>query len=164
VQKRDFLRRHGRAGRPTFVIDRAHLGLYLLGLPELLHSLFGGDVWTNDVALQFTQQLARQVHETLSQEAQTVHLHGLLDDPPREPPGHLASPETLALDWRTRLRIAGRLHTAFGRGTLWLPLTEASPLEPEELIDLLYFAWRQTSVSRIRLARPAERHTQLTVW
>ena len=156
VQKRDFIRRHGRPERPAFLLDQAHVGLHLAGVAEVVRVLFSEPVWS-DRAVAFLQHLRRHLQETLDREAKSLYVPCVVDDLPEPAPADGGVP------WKARLRLAGRLHAGTGRGTVDLPLAGEPSPEPAELVDLLHYAWKHTSVSRIRTVRLPERQTQLTV-
>ncbi len=159
AQKRQFLREHVRRERPSFLFEKAHVGLYLIGLPALLRQRFGGD--DNEEALAFVQQILRQLQEPLA--GSGMHQECVVDELLEEgkdascwlapiPPG--------AEDWKARFRLAGRLHGTVGRGTLRLGPSDDQPLSAAELVERLHFAWRQTNLARVCLWRPPAR--QLT--
>jgi len=76
------------------------------------------------------------------------------------PAGGAGPPEASA-DWKARLRQAGKLHTLWGRGKVLLPLPADLPPTPDEVMELLRFAFRQTSVHRLAIGRPAASVRQL---
>jgi hypothetical protein len=154
VQKRDFLRRHPRPERPAFLVERAHLGIHLIGVAGLLQELFGGSNWEKDEAATFVAQMLRTLQETLDQEARSIHLTAWLDARPVRT-GILSEesiPELVATaPWKARLKRAGTFHAILGRGTVSLDVSGKAALETEDLLDLLAFAWKQTRICRLRL-------------
>lgn len=162
VQKRDFIRRFGRPERPPFLLDQAHLGLYLVDLAPAIQLLFRTSESDEETLAAYLQQLLKTLDQTLAREANQVHLRGFLDELPDQGFSGPMSLEGKYLDWKHRLRGASRLHSACGQGTVWLPLPEAAT-DPGEVVELLAWAWRHTAVNRIAFRRGAERQQQLTV-
>jgi hypothetical protein len=160
VQKRDYLRRHGRLERPAFLLDRAHTVLHLIGLREVAERLLPQNPTDTAVIIPFAQELARRLETALAHEARVIHLRCLADDPPPDVLAACPQPEQ---EWKAQLKQAGRWHAACGRGTAALPLTGGSAPDAGEFVELLQYAWKQTAVGRLRLATNAPRQTQLTV-
>jgi hypothetical protein len=103
------------------------------------------------------QTLAHQLGDTLHHEARLIHLTGLLDDVLVAPVGLLAD-----ADPEGYLRHVGRLHAAFGRGTLEVPITGDAVPEPTAIVELLHHVWKQTAICRLGFARPQVSPMQLT--
>jgi hypothetical protein len=167
VQRREFLRKHGCPERPAFLFDRAHLGLYLIGLPEAIREWGEPEADAAAPGIRFLGELLTRLHAVLGEEGGHSALGCVLED---QLPDSLASeaaataatlPETM--DWKTLLRHAGKLHPLWGRGKVLLPLTDELPPSPDEVCDLLRFAARQTSVHRVGFRRAAAAAKQLQV-
>ncbi len=162
VQKRDFLRRLGRPERPAFLLDQAHLGLYLVGLTPAIRLLFPTPERDQDTLAASLQQLLKTLEQTLTREANQVHLRGVIDELPDHGFSCPIISQDEPVDWKGRLRWASRLHSVCGRGTVWLPRHDAAT-DPHEIVELLQWASRHTAVSRIGFHQRIERRQQLTV-
>jgi hypothetical protein len=160
VQKRDFLRRHGRHERPAFLLDRAHVALYFIGLQSVAAQMVPRNSTDTVLFASFGQELFRRLETTLVQEARVIHLRSVVDDPPRQ---EVHEPPPAGLEWKALLKQAGRRHAACNRGTAVLPLAADANPDPAALVDLLHHAWKHTSVGRIRLMKQTQSQTQLTV-
>jgi hypothetical protein len=145
VQKREFLRQHGRPERPAFLLDRAQLVLSLAGMDTILQGFFGNDAWQGPV-LGFMQSLAERIDKVLAQETRTTHLRCVVSAPPLAP---IAS----EIDWRAWLRFNGKIHALWGRGFAEIILSEEGTPDQAEIMELLHYAWKQTAVSQIVLQR-----------
>ena len=66
----------------------------------------------------------------------------------------------MGADPRTQIKKAGRLHTA-GPGTAAVFLVQDHPPSPEEIVDLLSFAWKSSEVARLRFLRIPHHQAQL---
>ncbi len=157
VQKREFVRRHGRPDRPPFLLDRGHVAIHLLGLPETLAALFGPDPWARSETPAFVLQLFRRLQETLDHEARHVHLSGLLC----ETGGPTGTP-LAAVSGKARLRTLGRLHNVLGRGTAFVSHQKGDSPDPAEWIELLHHVWKQTAICQVRFIAALDDGKQLT--
>jgi hypothetical protein len=186
VQKRDFLRRHSQE-RPAvtrgFLLDRARLVVAPVGLDAAVGALAGGPPSEGGAALEFARQVVQRLRDVLRQDGQACRLETCLDGSRLSAIGHRPSAvgqtgngsgsssgrEPTAEsrqpigDGKAQLRLAGALHGAADLGTAVVVLDPARPPAPEQVADWLRWAWQQTDVARVRLARPAAADRQLTV-
>jgi hypothetical protein len=180
AQKRDFLRRHDR-GQPgpnrAFLLDRARLVVAPVGLESVSRSLFHSTLCARPEASEFMAQLLSGLSQHLQKEASRSLLDTCLDgsaafvlerdDDQRDlvQPDAIAGPTTwdAAAPARAQLRVAGTLHAASELGTAAVLLPPSATVTPDQVVDWLRYAWEQTSVVRVRLARDAGRPQQLTL-
>lgn len=175
VQKRRFLRemteRRGSQAedlRRGFFLDRARLSVVPVGLPAVVRR-FADQGLTGKQGLSVARQILERLGQCLRQAGRGVNLDGVLDSPwwTKPLPGggpffsqpHLTglTSADFSASAEDQLRAAGSLHQFAGGGTatLLLPADLAGNLE--RLGQLLHYAWKKTSVVRVRLARiPAE--------
>jgi hypothetical protein len=173
AQKREFLRRHRRHW-PAFFLDRARLVVAPVGLQAAVEQLLGGLSNSGGPALSFAQQVVQHLRDVLGRDGQTCRLATCLDAPadfllddrtgssaldrPLHPAGLTAwDPRAPAKD---QLRVAGCLHAAAEMGTAAVFLPGDAPPTPEQLLELVRYAWHKTEVVRLRLVRPATPHRQ----
>lgn len=156
VHKRAYLRQHQRPEWPTFLLDRAHLGVHIHGLDEVLSEFFGAQSWEHGEAMLFAQVLLQRLQQTLEEEARRIHVPCLLDDHPDHPFAVWHE------DARMQLRTAGRLHGVAGRGTVLVLLEKPEQTDSLALLELLHFAWKHTSIQRLWFHRTDEPLQQLT--
>jgi hypothetical protein len=189
AQKREFLRRH-RWVRPEvnrgFLLDRARLVVVPVGMDHAIRMLMGQGFGTSGPARAFAQQVVSTLRSVLQQDGQSSSLDACIDSSvdyrlsligqrEEEPAGAASlgsrpSAQEIAglTPWdpqtslRDQLQGAGPVHAMAGTGTLALFITEERAISPEELVQLLHYAWQHTEVARIRLVREAPQPRQLT--
>jgi hypothetical protein len=182
TQKREFLRRHG-CGRPNvhrgFVLDRARLLAVPVGLDHVTQTLFGRGLGCGGSSCAFAQQLVQRLQKVLEEDARAHMLDIGVDSAlgyrlfsagqagdelwagsPQEAAG--LTPWDPTATAKNQLVAAAPLHAAAGAGTVALFVAEDRPMSPEELVDLLRFAWQQTEVIRVRIVRAIPQQRQLT--
>ncbi len=189
TQKRDFLRRHG-CGRPSvnrgFVLDRARLLAVPVGLDSAAQTLLGRSLGSPGSAREFAQQVVHRLQSVLQEDARAHMLDTCVDSalgyrlggdepsagsqlwPITDSRWPLAPDAAGLTAWDTtatakdQLLAASSLHATAGAGTVALLVAEERSISPEELADLLRFAWQQTEVTRVRLLRTVPQQRQLT--
>jgi hypothetical protein len=182
AQKRDFLRRHG--GRPAltrgFLLDRARLVVAPVGLEAAAVTLVGRGLCPGGAGADFARRVVERLGEVLRQDGPARRLETCLDsaaafsfDPPaagaraahglQEPTqvaGLTAWDATAKL--KHQVRAAGLLHTPAEMGTAAVLVPAEQPPSPEDVVELLHYAWQQTGVVRLRLVRLAPPQRQRT--
>jgi hypothetical protein len=114
-------------------------------------------------SLEFGGQIVQRLRDVLRHDARAAQMEACLDGPfafgLNGPP---ASGEGVAglTPWdagaavRSQLRAGGALHGLAEHGTLALFLPAAEGASPEQLVEWLRSAWRQSDVVRLRLVAP----------
>jgi hypothetical protein len=188
VQKRAFLRRHGREW-PPFLLDRARLVVAPVGLEWLARQLTGVGLAAGGPGLEIAVQVLVGLEAVLIREGSACRLecclaapHGPLPDPfiIRPLPSLEAANEPAAASvlpaeqvagvtpWDgaaplpQQLKAAAALNATRSCGTAALLVNEESPPTAEALIELLYHAWRHTEIPRLRLVCRGSGAQQLT--
>ncbi|HZT80156.1 MAG TPA: ATP cone domain-containing protein [Gemmataceae bacterium] len=162
AQKRDFLR--GQGGPPAargFLLDRARLVASPIGLEDVVRSLTGHGLCDGGPALDLARQVVRRLRDVLHQEGRSRLLETCVDGPADLAPGGLTAWDAAAAP-KAQLKAAGVLHAAAEGGTAALLLPEGPPPTAEQAAGWLRLAWRQGNVVRLRLARAAAAHRQLS--
>jgi hypothetical protein len=167
VQKRKYLR---RAEIPSlergFLLDRACLAVVPLGLNGIVRTLTGRSPATGGAALELARQLLQRLHDCLQEAGRAAHLEVALDSPGpglREmlPGGALIEAGLSCADTDAppgqQLTAAGALHAIAGQGTARVLLPRGPSPTPDELVELLNFAWRRTEVIRAVFISPDRR-------
>jgi hypothetical protein len=121
----------------------------------------------------FAGRIVHRLHEILQEEEPLNNLIACLDSPPmvgsrpafRSPraaweiesapvddPDQIAGLTTWneAISVREQIQAAGLLQVPGRAGTAWVLLPKDNSCSPEELVNILRFAWKETGVSRIR--------------
>jgi hypothetical protein len=188
VQKRAFLRRHGRDW-PAFLLDRARLVVVPVGLDCVARVLTGAGITAGGPGLEFAQQVIARLDATLTRDGQASRLDTCLAaalGPRREAfairpakpaertdeisaaSGVMAGDQVAGVTpWdseaplRQQIKAAGALHTSGGKGTVALLVDDERLPATEETIELLSRAWRQTEIPGVRLVRRAQMRQQL---
>jgi hypothetical protein len=169
VQKRKHLR---RAEIPAlergFLLDRACLAVVPLGLNSVVRALTGHAPADGGAALKLAGQLLQRLHDCLQDAGRAAHLEVGLDSPGPGlhamlpggalPEAGLSCADTAAAA-RQQLTAAGALHAVAGQGTARVLLPHGPAPSPEELVELLNFAWRRTEVNRAVFISPALRES-----
>lgn len=186
VQKREYLRRlertkpiptaDGAALTSGFLLDRARLLVAPVGLDHVVHLFIQKGLSAGGAASDFARQIVQRLRDVLRQDGRTVHLDTCLDGPCRfnladtaGPDENLAPIEDVAglTAWdataplKSQLRAAGVLHGIAEHGTVALFLPENEAPSPEQIIEWLQIAWKQTDVVRLRLVRKPNSPRQL---
>lgn len=174
-----------------FVLDRARLVVVPVGLDHAVQTLLGHSFGSGGSAREFAQQVVHCLHSVLRKDAQASMLDTCVDSTlayqlapagqeweqldagkqlwpisdgrwptTREAAG--LTPWDPTTTMKDQLLSAGLLHAAAGTGTAALLLTEERPISPDELVQLLRYAWQQTAVTRIRFLRKVPQPRQLT--
>lgn len=162
VQQREFLRRRGQAGGPPlsdgFLLDRARLVVAPVGLDAVTRRFTGGGLCAGGAALDFGRQVVQTLKEVLRADGGRARLPACLDGPDDF---RLGGSDAAGLTaWepaappRDQWRAAGALHAAAEGGAAAL-FAAGEPPAPEAAAEWLRQAWRQTEISRVRLARGA---------
>jgi hypothetical protein len=147
-----------------FLLDRARLVVVPLGQEAVVRAVTGQSAAGGGSSLEFTRHILHTLYATLQ------------NDPPRHLPACLdALPPCAAItaggaDWaedsdatpRQQLRTAGLLHTGVQAGTAVVRLASERPPSPEEVAHLLWYAWQQPGLVRVRFVRPSPARRQLS--
>jgi hypothetical protein len=166
-QKREFLRGHAH-GRPLlaggFLLDRARLTVVPVGLETAAQMLLGRGLCSGGSAPEFARQVVQRLSDVLREDGRTCLMDTCVDSapelqgqpaasPPRSVPGLTAWDVTATA--KSQLRAASVLHSVADTGTASILLPDDALPGPEELADLLSYAWKQTEVVRVRFLRLA---------
>ena len=172
IQKRRFLTRHRRR-QPAFLVDRARLAVVPVGLEAVTRIYTGQGIVPGSPGAEFACRIGHRLYEILQEEEPLNNLIACLDSPPmmefrpefRSPLSDWEPEATPAqgLDqkaglttWneaisvRDQIQAAGLLQVPGRAGTAWVLLPKDNSCNPEELGNILRFAWKETGVSRIR--------------
>ena len=186
VQKRSFLRRRGRAQDQLargFLLERARFVVVPVGLEATVRALTGMEICAGGPALEFAQQILSSLCANLRQAGHAANLDACVDSPcwtafapaggfllagkddsPALPPvAEVAGLTTWSpgAEPKAQLKAAGLLHAAADRGTAAILLPEDHLPAPEDLVELLHFAWKRTEVNHIRFLRVPHQQPQL---
>jgi hypothetical protein len=176
VQKRNFLRRRQttQALSRGFLLDRARLVIVPVGLEAVVLALGGQGICSSNLALDLGRQILSSLCANLRQAASAASLDagvdGLSWTSQAQAAGFalgdgdgswLPSADQVAgltcwaagADAATQLKIAGHLHAAAGAGTAAVLIPDDNSPNPEEIANLLRFAWKRTEVTRLRFLR-----------
>jgi hypothetical protein len=172
IQKRRFLTRY-RPRQPAFLVDRARLAVVPVGLEAVTRIYTGQGILPGSPGADFAGRIVRRLHEILQEEEPLNNLIACLDSPPmtesrpefRSPLGAW-EPEAMpaqgldqkaglttwneAISIREQIQAAGLLQAPSRAGTAWVLLPKDNSCNPEELGNILRFAWKETGVGRIR--------------
>jgi hypothetical protein len=181
AQKRAFLRRQGRPGEGSgpavvrgFLLDRARLVVVPVGLDAAVRQLCGQGLADSRAALELGRRIIQHLRVVLTAEGAAAGLDACLDgtggvmaewerglamDASAAEPADAAGLTTwaAAAPARQQLQGAGTLHAAAGAGTATVLLGNHQGISPEEIAELLQFAWGQTDVAGLRFVGPASR-------
>jgi hypothetical protein len=183
---------HGRPNiNRGFLFDRARLVVVPIGLGHAVHTLLGHRPCATASARELARQVVKSLKSVLQTDGQANLLDTCVDSalgnrlkpleqssteprggwPPwsvsdsRWPPAQEVAgltPWDPQATIKDQLQSASSLHEIAGMGTVALVVTEDRPLAPEELAQLLRYAWLQTETVRIRLLRKMPQQRQLT--
>jgi hypothetical protein len=163
--RREHLRRSARAAvTQGFLLDRARLMIVPFGLDSVVRTVTGQSASAGGSSLEFTCHILQTLYATLQ------------NDPPRHFPACLdAMPPCAAIDERgafvpddrdgtprQQLRAAGVLHTVVEAGTAVVRLPGERSPSPEEVAHLLWYAWQQPGLVRVRFVRQFPARRQLS--
>jgi hypothetical protein len=171
VQKREFLRRQGRAAEREsgmargFLLERARLLVVPVGLDAAVRVLAGCGLGEGKPALDLGRRILERLLAVLHQDGRRTNLDSVLDGPAAfslaNDPGPVAgagvagvTPWGAGLTAKQQLRTAGALHAAAEAGTAAVLLPDDETRQPDAIAELLRFALRQTDVVRLRFVRP----------
>jgi hypothetical protein len=169
VQKRRFLHEQDRCRSATepaltsgFLLDRARFVVTPVGLDEVVNQFTDWGLSNGGDSLELGRQIVQRLRDVLRQAGRAAHLDACLDGPfafglegaptQRESVAGL-TPWDATAAVRSQLRAAGLLHGLAEHGTLALRLPREESVEPEQMVEWLRSAWRQTDVVRLRLVR-----------
>jgi hypothetical protein len=165
VQKRAALRRHSPG--QGFWLDRARLVAAPVGLAAAVKALLGRGLCEDKSGLDFARRIVGRLREVLAADGRSTLVDSCLETPWDFQPDDAPSPESGEVvvgltPWetaapRSQLRAAGVLHAAAGSGTAALLLPWDQRVSPEELLNLLAFAWRETALVCLRVVRVGRR-------
>jgi len=183
VQKRSFLRR-GQGGLLArgFLLDRARLVVVPVGLEAVVRSLAGNSICRSQPALELAEQILSSLGANLRQAGSAASLDvcvsgltwagfascsgfSLIEQndsmlPAVDQVAGLTCWEANA-DARTQMKKTGPLHSAAGPGTAAVFVPHDHLPGPEEIVDLLQFAWKSTEIARVRFLRVPHEQPQL---
>jgi hypothetical protein len=164
TRRREFLRRQGKK-RPAlvrgFLLERARLVVVPVGLESVARSIIGEGLSTSGLALSFANSIIENLRSSLQQDARSCLLDACVDSPFEDrfaPPLPATAIDELAglTGWdvsstpRGQVQVAGALHATAESGTGLIPISTDQPLSPEEMVELLDYAWQHTDAIRIR--------------
>jgi hypothetical protein len=139
-------------------LERARLAVIPLGLSDVVHSVTAND-WTAGQGLDFARDILLGVNAALRRDAARVP--AVIGGPaPLEE--SIDSRRNADLSPRQQLRAAATIHSAVGSGTALINLPVLPSPRPEEIADLVEFAWRQSGLDRFAFSRPNPRLRQMT--
>jgi hypothetical protein len=169
VQKRRFLHERERSRGGTgpvltsgFLLDRARFVVTPVGLDEVVHRFTNWGMSNGAEALDLGKRIVLRLREVLRRDARAAQMDACLDGPASFgwnalPEGREAvaglTPWDSAATVRSQLRAGGVLHGLAEQGTLALRVPGAEAVAPEQVVEWLRSAWRQTDVVRLRLLR-----------
>jgi hypothetical protein len=166
-QKREFLRRHAHA-RPQlaggFLLERARLMVVPVGLEATAQILLGPGLCSGGSAPEFARQVVQRLGDVLREDGRACLMDTCVDSAPQlqtQPPGTPPrfAPGLTAWDIaatpKSQIRAASILHSVADTGTALILLAEDALPSPEEIVELLNYAWKQTEVVRLRFLRMA---------
>jgi hypothetical protein len=172
VQKRTFLRqRQGNVLSRGFILDRARLVVAPVGLEAVVRKLAGSGICSSNPARELAEQILSSLMANLRQAGHGASLDVCLAGPsgfalaegemlpPLDQVAGLTCWEPAA-EARAQIKNAGPLHTA-SPGTAAVFIPQDHPPSPEQIVDLLQFAWKSTEVTRLRFLRVPHQQPQL---
>jgi hypothetical protein len=160
VQKRQYLRRHSPALTSNFLLDRALFVAAPVGLDEVVHLFSEWGLANGGESLELGRQIVQRLRDVLLQASRSTQVDACLDSPAEFGlDGQPASRDLVASlsAWdstasvRSQLRACDVLHGIAGHGTMGLFVPRAGSANPEQLVDWLQTAAKQTDVVRLRL-------------
>jgi hypothetical protein len=162
VQKRDFLRRHGRPSlHRGFLVDRARLVVVPVGLGAVAKTLTGCGLSTDKAARDLGRQIILRLSDVLRHDGQACRLESCLDSAADLVLGEGTGEQTAAglTPWEmtapasAQLKTAGAWHGAAGLGTAAVLTAADRSFTDEQVVELLRYAWEQTDVVRVQFIR-----------
>jgi hypothetical protein len=146
AQKRKFLRRQaeGTGLARGFLLDRARLAVFPLGLDSVVRTLTGKGAASSPLALDCALRIVEVLVASLTQAGRLAHLEtGLESENEAADPAQPALPQ---------LQAAARVQTLTGRGTAWVRFPRDAEPTGESLLELLRYAGKRTDIVRLRFA------------
>jgi hypothetical protein len=160
VQKRQYLRRQSPALTSNFLLDRACFVVTPVGLDEVVNLFSQWGIANGGDSLELARQIVQRLREVLSEASRSAQMDACLDGPAafglegppisRDAVAGLTSWDATA-SVRSQLRAGDVLHGLAGHGTLALYSPRDCSAAPEQVVDWLWAAWKQTDVVRLRL-------------
>jgi hypothetical protein len=156
--RREYLRRNARpVVTRGFLLDRARLVVTPLGLDAAVQAVTGQGAADGSAGLEFSRQILQSLYATLQNDL-AGQLPACLDSPPL---GLSADVESAGPTPRQQIRAAGVQHTAAGAGTAVVQLGGDRAPTAEEIAHLLWYAWQQPGLVRVRFVRASRPQRQL---
>jgi hypothetical protein len=143
------------------LLDRARLSVVPLGVEAMARSLTGHGPATNADSLEVARQVLQQLHDHLQAAGRAAHLEMVLDSPgpgltEMLPAANLSSAGMSCADGSAtpeqQVTAAGMVHAISRHGTARILWPNRARATPDDLVELLHFAWRRTEVVRVMLA------------
>jgi hypothetical protein len=175
LQKRNYLRRHGRAGvNRAFLLERARLVIVPIGLPAVAQACAGHPLAPTKVTRDMGRRILQSLATVLREEAQRSGLETCIDSAPfchgqetvpeRAECGReiLPGPEPRiggltawepGTSLKSQVRTASPWHAAAGAGTAVVVLGDNQLPTLDETATFLRFVWEETDVVRLCFAR-----------
>ncbi len=162
VQKRDFVRREARRHAAAdvtsgFLLDRARFVVVPVGLDDVVRQFTGWSLASGGESLELAKHIVRRIVEVLRQDGRATQMDACVDGPVSFQLEGEGVAGLTAWDHgataKSQLQAAGELHAVAGQGTAALFLPDNLPPSPDQVVDWLQLAWRQTDVARVRLVR-----------
>jgi len=173
IQKRRFLARYRRQ-QPAFLVDRAGLLVVPVGLESVTRHYTTQAIVAGTPGADFASRIVHSLHEVLQEEGPMNTLDATLDSAPTSKPALMDSWNVLfaeatsqvpflsadqiaglttwndALSLPEQVKAAGLLQAPIRAGTAWVLSSKNGSGSEEELMRVLRFAWKETSITRIR--------------
>jgi hypothetical protein len=180
IQKRNFLRK-GKSNllAQGFLLDRARLVVVPVGLETVVRTLAGASICQSQPSLELAEQILSSLGANLRQAGNAASLDVCMSGFPwagfsgfslmeRDEAALPAVGQVAGLTcWeagaepKTQIRKSGPLHAAAGPGTAAIFVPQDHPPDPEEIVNLLQYAWKSTEVARLRFLRIPHQQPQL---
>jgi hypothetical protein len=163
TQKREYLRAHGQdrlALLSGFLLDRARLVVAPQGLNRAM-ALLGESG-------EFATAVIARLQNVVEQDARHTHLETSFDGSLLWATGYDAMHERgiwsnlPAADGKKQLRQLAPLHAATELGAAVILVDAHKPPSAEQVVDWVRWAWKQSTIGRLRLVRVSPQHEQLT--
>lgn len=172
VQKREFLRRQHPdlfAGRDY---NLASVVVVPIGLDAMVKAMLGKSVARDESAMAFATQILLRMRHRLQREGKHYQLRCKIDGMPglldlAHADGASGTEETSeeervvgntpaapGVGPKQQLLAGGKLHAVIGAGTTFCRLANEDEIDPRQILDLILFAARQTTCSRVCFTFP----------
>ncbi len=173
VQKRNYLRRRqdGVLSR-GFLLDRARMVAVPIGLEMVVRALAGSGICSGRAASELAEQIASSLAANLRQAGNAASLDVCVAGVSWASPvkGFTLAEQSeaklpaidqaagltcwdMTADAKTQIKKAGLLHAAAGPGTAAVFISHDRPPSPEDIVELLQFAWKSSTASRVQFVR-----------